>query len=55
MLLITLLIASALMFFFAFCALRALRDYSGTWVIYSFLAGIMFAVDCFVLCITIGG
>ncbi len=32
-------IASALMFLFIFCAVRAIRDYSGSWVVFSLLAG----------------
>ena len=30
-------IASALMFLFIFCAVRAIRDYSGSWVVFSCL------------------
>ena len=38
-------IASALMFLFIFCAVRAIRDYSGSWVVFSLLAGLMLGVD----------
>ena len=43
-------IASALMFLFIFCAVRAIRDYSGSWVVFSLLA-----VDFWILCFIIGG
>lgn len=48
------LIASALMFFFAFCAMRAIRDYSGSWVIFSVLAGLMFGTDVILTIMIIG-
>ena len=46
-------IASALMFLFIFCAVRAIRDYSGSWVVFSLLAGLMLGVDFWILCFII--
>ena len=43
-----------LMFFFAFCAVRAIRDYSGSWVIFSVLAGLMFGTDVILTIMIIG-
>ena len=48
-------IASALMFLFIFCAVLAIRDYSGSWVVFSLLAGLMLGVDFWILCFIIGG
>ena len=48
-------IASALMFLFILCAVRAIRDYSGSWVVFSLLAGLMLGVDFWILCFIIGG
>lgn len=48
------LIASTLMFLFAFCAVRAIRDYSGSWIVYSLLAGLMFGIDVLMAIMIIG-
>ena len=48
------LIVSALMFLFIFCALRAIRDHSSSWVVYSLIAGIMFGINVIMTIMMIG-